>query len=347
MARKTRGGAATVVFNRINAQMGAGTLTMGDDKKYEIERVPTGVLTVDRLLGGGFARGRHVEIFGDWLVGKSLIVYRTVALAQRRGEVAALIDSENVFDARWFRALGGRPGELLLTNAKNAQTLGNSIRAMIQKTEALPGVDVLGIDSVASLLPREEEKHDLEDSVQPANLARLMSILLRQLTMQNENTLFLWTNQWRDKISHIPNLKSTPGGKALGFYASTRLEITQGEKEHEEVETIFRGKSVKRKRVTGRWIQCTVRKEKTGARPESTRYFFLDYDKRMPDEGRELIDLGMEDGLVDRKGDYFSAPKYDAKKKVHGVKRMVNWIEDDDDFRDWLYNEVTGGDDDG
>jgi RecA/RadA recombinase len=269
MARKTRGGAATVVFNRINAQMGAGTLTMGDDKKYEIERVPTGVLTVDRLLGGGFARGRHVEIFGDWLVGKSLIVYRTLALAQRRGEVAALIDSENVFDARWFRALGGRPGELL------------------------------------------------------------------------------WTNQWRDKISHIPNLKSTPGGKALGFYASTRLEITQGEKEHEEVETIFRGKSVKRKRVTGRWIQCTVRKEKTGARPESTRYFFLDYDKRMPDEGRELIDLGMEDGLVDRKGDYFSAPKYDAKKKVHGVKRMVNWIEDDDDFRDWLYNEVTGGDDDG
>jgi recombination protein RecA len=338
MARKVRGGAAAQVAARVNATLKSSAVTMASDDKYNIRRVPTGILTIDRMLNGGFARGRHAEIFGDWLVGKSLIIYRTLALAQERGEVCALIDAENVFSAAWFKHLGGRPDELIMGQSKNAHALGNILRVMIDKRE-MQGVDIIAIDSVASLLPREEEEQDLDENVQPANLARLMSILLRQLTMQNQDTVFLWTNQWRDKISHIPNLKSTPGGKALGFYASTRLEITQNEKEMEEVETVFRGKLVKRKRVIGRWINCTVRKEKTGARPESTRYFFLDYDSKQPDLARELLDLGIEDGLVFRIGDYFSVPEYDDKR-VHGIKRILNKINTDAELQTYLVTEI-------
>lgn len=341
MARKSAGGAAMEVMQRVNAQMKSEVVTLGSDAKYEIQRVPTGILTLDRLLYGGFARGRHVEIFGDWLVGKSLALYSTLALAQKRGEVCALVDAEGVFNAKWFKRLGGDPTRLIMASPKNANTLGNILRLMIQKGD-FRNVDIIGIDSVASLLPKEEEDYDLESDkdVRTASLARLMSLLLRQLTMQNDDTLFIWTNQWRDKISRIPNLKSTPGGLALGFYASTRIEMTQGEKEMEEVTTIFKGKSVERKRVAGRWIHVAVRKEKTGARPESNKSFLLDYDSRVPLVAQELIDLGMEDGWIVRQGDSYIVQGYEGKNgpaiKAHGIKKMRTKIEKDDELREWL-----------
>jgi RecA/RadA recombinase len=128
--------AAEVVAARINATMKEDVVTLGSDTKYEIERVPTGILTIDRLLHGGFARGRHVELFGDWLTGKSLVMYSTMALAQERGEVCALVDAENVFSARWFKRLGGNPNDLIMAEAKNAHTLGNVIRVMVWTSSA-------------------------------------------------------------------------------------------------------------------------------------------------------------------------------------------------------------------
>jgi recombination protein RecA len=329
---------------RVNAQMKENVVTLGSDARYHVSRVPTGILTVDRLLNGGFARGRHVEVFGDWMVGKSLLMYSTLALAQQRGEVAALIDAEHVFNARWFTALGGNPDELILANPDNANKLGNVLRLMIQKAEELRGVDIIGIDSVATLLPREEMEHDLDaGDARVGSLARLMSLLLRQLTMQNEDTLFIWANQWRDKISRIPGLQSTPGGRSLGFYASTRLEMSQGEKEIEDIETVFKGARVKRKRAVGRWIHCTARKDKTGARPEAAKSFLLNYDTRKPDVARELIDLGMEDGLVERSGDYYAVIGYDEAVRCHGVKRMVTRINDDEELREWLVSCIEEG----
>ena len=325
------------VMNRVNAQMKDEVVTMASDAKYEVHRVPTGIMTIDRLLNGGFARGRHVEVFGHWLVGKSLLAYSTLALAQERGEVCALIDAEHVFNSRWFTALGGRPEELIMGQSRNANTLGNVLRLMIQKTDEVRGVDIILIDSVASLLPKEEEEHDLEaGDARVSSLARLMSLLLRQLTMQNEDTLFIWTNQWRDKISRIPGLQSTPGGRSLGFYASTRVEMAQGDKETDKVTTVFKGANVERKRVIGRWVNCTVRKEKTGARPENSRSFLLDYDTRKPDVARELVDLGMSDGIVVRKGDSYEVVGYDSAVKCHGIKRMTKRINEDSDLKTWL-----------
>lgn len=342
MARKQSTiSSAQEIANRVNVVMKANVVTMGSDDKYKIRRVPTGILTIDRLLYGGFARGRHVEVFGDWLVGKSLLAYSTMALAQARGEVCALVDAENVFNAKWFRELGGNPGDLIMAHPSNANTLGNILRLMIQGGE-FKGVDIVLIDSVASLLSREEEEYDLESDadVRTASLARLMSLLLRQVTTANDQTLFIWTNQWRDKISRIPNLQSTPGGRSLGFYASTRLELRQGDKEMENVKTIFRGANVERKRAAGRWVNVTVRKEKTGARPEDAKSFMLDYATRKPDVARELVDLGMEDGLIERHGDHYEVVGYTEKVRRHGIKNMVKKINQDEDLAAWLISLV-------
>jgi RecA/RadA recombinase len=176
----------------------------------------------------------------------------------------------------------------------------------------------------------------LDESLQPANLARLMSVLLRQLTMQNENSIFIWTNQWRDKISKLPLPPSTPGGRALGFYASTRLELREAEKETVEIDTVSRGTVAKRKSVTGRWVNVTVRKEKTGARPESSGSFLLDYERKVPLVSQELIDLGMQDGLIERHGNIYTVVGYDGKVTANGIKQMRTKIEKDEKLEDWL-----------
>jgi len=333
MPRKTASAAAQVAA-RVNAQMKSNVVTMATDKRFTLHRVPTGSLVLDRLTNGGFARGRHVVLYGDFSAGKSLVVYKTLALAQSRGEICAIVDSENVFNEEWFKALGGRPSDLLAYRPKTANELGNVLQLFLQDDEEVRGVDIVGIDSVASLLPAEELDHDFESGTDArvASLARLMSLLLRKVTTQNDDTLFLWTNQWRDKIARIPGLKSQPGGLSLGFYASTRIEMMMAEKENEDQDVIYKGNKVKRKVTTGQWVSCKLTKEKTGARPYSMRHFMLNMDTRQIDVERELVDLGMEDGLIERKGDYYHI----EDRNWHGIKRTLSAIRGDDELRDWL-----------
>lgn len=355
MARKTGStlSSAKQVMARINGQMKKPVITMGSDKRYTLERVPTGSYVLDRLTGGGFARGRHIELFGDWLVGKSLVLYNTLVLAQERGEVCAVVDGENVFNEQWFEYLGGKPDDLLMYRPNNANELGNVLQLFVQNDDEVKGVDICGIDSVASMLPTEELEHSFEEGdARVASLARLMSQILRKTTTLNDKTLFIWTNQWRDKISRIPGLQSTPGGRSLGFYASTRIEMAWGEKETETRKVFLKGKEVERKVILGRWVTCTVRKEKTGARPESQLSFFLDYDTRLPDPYRELIDLGMTDGIITRTGDHYNYTTLDGEKiKCHGIKRFIARIANDEELGSELVSLVEeqtaaiGGDD--
>lgn len=347
MARKSRGGVAAEVMSRVNAQMRGEVLTMASNPKFVVTRCPTGSLTIDRLTDGGFARGRHIEVFGDWQAGKSLIGYMTLVLAQKRGEVCAIVDAESIFDSAWFTALGGSVEDLLMFEPKTANALGNVLRLFIQRDAEVQGVDVVLIDSVASLMTMEEAEYDLESDkdVRTASLARLMSLLLRQVTSANETTLFIWTNQWRDKIARIPGLKSTPGGLAMGFYASTRLELTKAEKETEPHKIAKGGGYVEKKRVVGQWVQVIVKKEKTGARPEGMAYVMLNYETGQWDEIRELIDLGMQDEIITRAGDYFTVMD-GSDKRVHGIKRLRKTIEDDPELCEWLWywiNDKTNG----
>lgn len=341
---------ASLLRDRINKGMKSNVVALGSDPRFSIEKIPTGSLIIDRLTGGGFARGRHSLLYGDFMVGKSLIVYSTLALAQARGESTALIDAEGVFDASWFAELGGDPDDLVLypdrdsvSMNRNANELGNVLRMMIQNGENIVPADVVGIDSVASLLPKEEEDHDLEDGdPRVASLARLMPLLLRMLTTKNDRTAFLWTNQWRDKIARIPGLKSTPGGRALGFFSSTSIEMMEGEREVSVGSVAHHGKMSERKVTEGRWVQCTATKEKTGARPWQQLSFMLDYGTRRPDPYREIIDLGLADELIQRRNDRFYVEDANGKERsAHGVKNMTKLLAGDPELTATLVALIT------
>lgn len=346
MARKTgitmKTGAAAAVAARVNAQMKQDLVVVGTDPRFQIQKITSGVLALDRLLYGGFSRGRHVEIYGDWQVGKSLIVYMCLVEAQKRGEVCAIVDGEGVFDETWFRALGGDPDALIKYKPTTAQQLAKVLQLFVYKDDEVAAVDVVGVDSVASMLPKEELEFDFEDgSAQPANLARLMSMLLRNVTSQNDKTLFIWTNQWRDKISRIPGLQSTPGGRALGFYASTRIELKRTEAETEERDVVHKAQWTQRKVKLGQWVNVTLKKEKTGATPESSLSILLDFDAKQFDLARQIIDLGMMDGLIERSKTHFWVTVEGAEtKKFHGVKAMTAKINDDDELRETLVSLI-------
>lgn len=347
MARKTaaalkkRGATdAQSVASRINAQMKKELVSIGSDPRFQTEKMTTGSLMLDRMLLGGFARGRHVELFGDWQVGKSLIVYMTLIAAQQRGEVAAIVDGEGVFDETWFTSLGGDIDNLIKYRPRTANELAKVLQLFVQHDDEVKPVDVVGIDSVASMLPDEELNHDFEEGdARVASLARLMSMLLRRVTTLNDKTLFIWTNQWRDKISRIPGLMSTPGGRSLGFYATTRIEIRQGEKETEPRKIVAKAKEVERKVVVGQWIDLRLVKEKSGGRPFDSASIMLNYDTHTFDRAREILDLGMRDGLIERSGDRYLVPvaaDANSRKSYHGVKRALVAINSDDEVNEFL-----------
>ena len=328
--------AAQEVAARVNAQMGEKLVMFGSDPRFQIQKITTGSLALDRLLRGGISRGRHTVIYGDWQVGKSLLVYMTLIEAQRRGEVAAIVDGEGIFDEAWFIALGGDAEALLKYRPRTANQLAKVLQLFVQHDEEVAAVDVVGIDSVASMLPEEELEHDFEEGdARVASLARLMSMLLRRVTSQNDKTAFIWTNQWRDKISRIPGLQSTPGGRSLGFYASTMIELKKTEAETMDREMVHKAQFTNRKVKIGQWVLVTLKKEKTGGVPESSVSLMLDHELGQYDRGREIIDLGMEDGLIARPNKTMFQIVADGfpTKKYNGVKQLASAIMDDDQIR--------------
>jgi len=342
MARKTGATlrsphmAAQRVAARVNQQMGENLIRFGSDPSFQIQKITTGSLALDRLLRGGISRGRHTVIYGDWQVGKSLLVYMTLIAAQQRGEVCAIVDGEGIFDEAWFVQLGGDAEGLLKYRPRTANQLAKVLQLFVQKDEEIAAVDVVGIDSVASMLPEEELEHDFEEGdARVASLARLMSMLLRRVTSQNDKTAFIWTNQWRDKIGRIPGLQSTPGGRSLGFYASTMVELKKTEAETLDREVVHKAQFTHRKVKIGQWVLVTLKKEKTGGVPESSATLMLDHELGQYDRGREIIDLGMEDGLIERPNKtmfQFTVEGFPTKK-YNGVRQLATAIMEDDELR--------------
>lgn len=296
---------ATVVMDRVNAQMGMTVVGFANDPRFSVRRATSGSLAVDRLLGGGFPRGRHTELFGDYGAGKSYVLYRTFALAQERGEVCALLDGEKVFDEEWFKFLGGNPSDLMIWRPRTAEQAIKILQLFAQKDDDNPGADIVGIDSVASLLPKEELEKDVEEGDdRTAGRARMMSRLLRRVTTANDDTAFIWTNQLIDKVGRIPGT-TTPGGRALKFYTSVRIEMKKLDKVKKARKRVVKGKVVTKDVTVGQWVAMRAEKQKTG-RPEAESMIYFDYERRMIDPEYEIIHLGLEDGLIVRSGNTFS-----------------------------------------
>jgi RecA/RadA recombinase len=194
---------AVEIASEINAAIGKPALRLASDEYFMPMKIPTGSLVMDRITGGGFTLGRHVEIFGDHAACKSFIVYRTMALSQQRGNLCALIDPEKTFQADWFDHLGGISEELLLYQPDEKWVAEDAVGVMMllaRRAQEEGAIEVISIDSVAALVTGEEMKKDPREDDRIASQARMMSRALRRITTVNKRTLFLWTNQERANI---------------------------------------------------------------------------------------------------------------------------------------------------
>lgn len=292
--------AAAALMAEVNDTLGlANPIRLGSDEYFKIERIPTGSYVLDRITGGGFALGRHYELYGAESSGKSYMVYRAMALSQQRGNLCAIIDPEHSFDNERFQFLGGDPDELLASHPENAED-GVAVMMLLAKHAKEQTLEIVAIDSVSSLVPTEEMSKDPRDKDQPAGQARMMSKALRRITAVNKKTLFLWTNQERVDIGvKFGNPNVTSGGRALRFYATGRIEFQRGQKIVQKRTVVKQGKPIEKDVTTGRWIQVRVEKDKS-TRPGREGSFVFDYDLKTIDPTWELISLGLEDGLIER-----------------------------------------------
>lgn len=325
-----------LLMNRVNAALKQDVVQMASDEKYVMHKVSTESPVLDRLMGGGWTRGRHHEIFGDEGVGKSHTLYVSLVAAQQRGEVAAVVDGEHVFDEARFKHLGGDPDDLLIWHPTSGEEVIKVLMLFADNSPDNPSADIVGIDSVASLVPLEElAKDPTEGDDRIGSTARLMSKLLRRVTTVNDNTVFIWTNQVRDKIgSYIPGV-TTPGGRALRFWASTRIQMNRQANETNERQVVQKGKFKESKVKTGHWINVRSEKEKTAA-PHRSGLILFDAERGGFDTEQELVDLGMEDGLVELSGQTYS---YDGLS-ARGLSAFKAKLADDEERWQELYQLI-------
>jgi recombination protein RecA len=315
---------AASLANEINASLGTD-VRLGDDEAFEIVRIPTGSLVLDRVTGGGFALGRHVELFGDENVCKSYIAYKTMALAQDRGKVCVIIDPEHSFDRKWFKHLGGKPRELLTFHPGNAEE-AVSVMMLVAKYAEEKEIQVVAIDSVAALITKEEQEKDPREEDRIASQARMMSRALRRITAANRQVLFIWINQERTNIGvRFGNPKTTSGGRALRYYATTRIEMRRGTRIIEERQVARGGKLVKGKVQVGRWIQLRCEKDKS-TRPYREGSFIFDNELSEISLPSEIIELGLLDELIERRSNSFIYTDLDDKEWKGSYKQFSKWL---------------------
>jgi recombination protein RecA len=315
-------------------------IRVGSDPYFTIERILTGSLTIDRITGGGWALGRHYELFGDENAGKSTITYLTMALSQQRGNLCAVVDPEHAFDNERFSFLGGYPEELLMFHPENSEQ-AIAVMMLLAKYAEEQMLEIITIDSVSSLVTTEEMEKDPREEDRIASQARMMSRALRRITAVNRKTLFLWTNQERTDVGiRFGNPKVTSGGKALRYYATGRLEFRLGQKEMAKRQRPRAGKMVESDVEIGRWVQVRAVKEKS-TRPLREGSFVFSHELRRIDPASEIIMLGLEDGLIENSAGRYEYVDIDDYEWRGTYKQFSGWVRDNPQLQKELTDAIS------
>jgi recombination protein RecA len=309
----------------IEKQFGAGSIMkLGSAQRQQVDSIPTGSIALDLALGvGGIPRGRITEIFGPESSGKTTVCQHVIAEAQRRGGVAAFIDVEHALDPGYARSTGVNVDELLVSQPDTGEQALEITETLIRSA----GIDVVVVDSVAALVPRAEIEGEMGDSFVGIQ-ARLMSQALRKLTgaVSRSNTALVFTNQLREKIGVMfGNPETTPGGRALKFYASVRLDIRR-------VETIKSGTD-----SVGNRVRVKVVKNKV-APPFRVAEFDVMYGEGISREGG-LLDVGVAMDVVTKTGAWFT---YTDTRLGQGREAAKDFLRQNPPISSEIENAIRG-----
>jgi recombination protein RecA len=324
-ATAERGKAVAAAILAIEKQFGTGSIMkLGSASIQAIDVIPTGSIALDLALGvGGIPRGRITEIFGPESSGKTTICQHVIAEAQRRGGVAAFIDVEHALDPAYARACGVNVDELLVSQPDTGEQALEITETLIRSG----GIDCVVLDSVAALVPRAEIEGEMGDSFVGIQ-ARLMSQALRKLTgaVSRSNTALVFTNQLREKIGVMfGNPETTPGGRALKFYASVRLDIRR-------IETIKTGTE-----SVGNRVRVKVVKNKV-APPFRVAEFDVMYGEGVSKEGG-LLDVGVAMSIVSKTGAWFT---FEETRLGQGREASKDFLRANKDVAEVIEGRIRG-----
>ena len=311
------------VLADIEKQFGKGAvMRLGDNPHMKLDVVSSGCLSLDIALGiGGYPKGRIIEIYGPESSGKTTFALQAIAEVQKTGGRAAFIDAEHALDPVYAKRLGVNTNELILSQPDTGEQALEICEALV-RSEA---VSIIVIDSVAALVPQAEIDGEMGDS-HVGLQARLMSQALRKLsgTINKTNTIAIFINQLREKVGVMfGNPETTPGGRALKFYSTIRLDIRRNEQ-------LKIGDKVMGNKTTVKVVKNKV------APPFKTAVVDIMYGEGISKEG-ELIDLGSEAGVLEKTGSWYS---YNGEKLGQGKENVKLLLKDRPELRDEIEEKV-------
>jgi len=315
--------ALSLAIEQIEKSFGKGTIMrLGEKSRVNIDVIPTGAVSLDIALGvGGIPRGRVIEIFGQEASGKTTLALHILAEAQKQGGQVAFIDAEHALDPNYARKLGVNLDDLLISQPDTGEQALEIAEALIRSN----AVDVIVIDSVAALVPRAELEGEMGDSVMGLQ-ARLMSQALRKLTgyISKSKTSAIFINQVREKIGvFFGNPETTPGGRALKFYASVRLDVRR-------IESIKDGNA-----IIGSTVRVKVVKNKV-APPFREAELDIYYGQGISRES-SLLNAALTAGVIEKKGAYFS---FADRPLGQGRENLIQKLKEDAQLASQIERQV-------
>ncbi len=303
--------ALDTVMSQVEKQFGKGSIfKLGSNSAMDVEVIPTGSLALDMALGvGGVPRGRIVEVYGPESSGKTTIALSIIAEAQKNEGAAAFVDAEHALDPTYAAKLGVKTDDLVVSQPDTGEQALEITEALVRSN----ALDVIVVDSVAALVPKAEIEGEMGDS-HVGLQARLMSQALRKLTaaINRSKCVVIFINQLREKVGIMfGNPETTTGGRALKFYASVRLDIRR-------IDSIKKGDE-----IIGNRVRVKVTKNKV-APPFRKAEFDIMFNEGISKEGN-LIDIGVEDGIVDKSGSWYG---YKNEKIGQGMENAKQYLRD-------------------